>query len=86
MIQSKKTTYWCYTGQDRKGVYSRLEGHASDEGVVHVADATPRNKEDSPTDEKCQLIFHPLGPFIRWQGFSEEMQEFPKEARCQRNG
>jgi hypothetical protein len=24
-------------------------------------------------DEMCPLIFHPLGPFIRWQGFSEEL-------------
>jgi hypothetical protein len=21
----------------------------------------------SPTDEKCQLMFHPLEPFIRWE-------------------
>jgi uncharacterized SAM-binding protein YcdF (DUF218 family) len=35
--------------------------------------STPRTRKIGlPTDKKCQLIWHRLEPFIRWQGCSEE--------------
>lgn len=58
--------------QDRPAHFKQEE--TLDQWNHPCAPGTPRAmKTGWPTDEMCQLMIHPLKPFIRWQEFWEDL-------------